>query len=190
MGVKPRRPSNLRIMTQTVVLVDEDGNPIGTAPKDTVHTHETPLHLAFSCYVLNSDGHLLITRRALGKATWPGVWTNSVCGHLAPGETPVKALLRWVPQELGVPVGNPSCVLPDFRYRAVDSRGVVENEICPVFVARLESDAIVVDPAEIDSYQWVAPALVVQAIDAAPFLFSPWMVDQLQDSRLRQVLLK
>src|SRR5699024_9058456 len=69
-----------------VVLVHPDGRPRGVAPRATVHDAATPLHLGFSCYVIRDDGHVLVTRRALGKRTWPGVWTNTFCGHTRRGE--------------------------------------------------------------------------------------------------------
>lgn len=176
-------------MTDVVVLSDEHGNPIGTAEKATVHTANTPLHLAFSCYVQNPDGQLLITRRALSKRTWPGVWTNSACGHLAPGETAAEAVTRWVPHELGIPaIDAPECILPDFRYRAVDSSGIVEWEICPVFRAQIPTATINPTPDEVDSYHWVEPADLFAAIDATPFAFSPWMVEQLGHQELREAL--
>ena len=83
---------------------------------------------------------------------------------------------------------NLRCVLPEFRYRAVDSRGIVENEICPVFIAEVSGE---VQPAadEVDSYQWVTPADLLAAVDAAPFTFSPWMVEQLAFPELRSALL-
>jgi hypothetical protein len=87
---------------ELVVLVDPDGQPVGTQEKSTVHTTDTPLHLAFSTHVFNRAGQLLVTRRALGKLTWPGVWTNSFCGHPGPGEATADAVLRRADRELGL----------------------------------------------------------------------------------------
>lgn len=167
-----------------VVLVDDDNRTLGTAPKASVHTSDTPLHRAFSCHVRRSDGRWLLSRRAISKLTWPGVWTNAFCGHPDLDEAPVDAIARHARTELGLRI-DPAALtlaLPDFRYRAVDDSGVVENEICPVWI--LEAD-IVVDPIpdEVAAVQWIAPEDLDAVADRAPFLISPWSV--LQWSALR-----
>ena len=165
--------------SEMVVLVDDDGNEIGQALKSEVHTTDTPLHRAFSIHLFNDDGDVLITRRALGKRTWPGVWTNAVCGHPGPGEDTKDAIIRRVADEIGATVTDISVVLPDFRYRAVDASGIVENEICPVFVGKLTADP---NPAEseVAEWQWVSPEDISRGATATPFAFSPWFVWQLE----------
>ena len=165
---------------ELVVLVDESGAAIGTADKATVHTRSTPLHRAFSCHVFSSDGRVLVTRRALGKLTWPGVWTNSFCGHPGPDEQPEQAIRRRAERELGLALGPVELVLPDFRYRAVDASGIVENEVCPVYRSTVDVDP---DPAadEVAEWAWVDPRELRQAVQAAPFAFSPWLVLQLDE---------
>jgi isopentenyl-diphosphate delta-isomerase len=161
-----------------VQLLDDAGRPIGAALRAKVHTAETPLHLAFSCYLNRADGDLLLTRRALTKRTWPGVWTNSFCGHPRPGETMQDAIARHARDELGVGVEDLVCVLPDFRYRAVDASGVVENELCPVYLATTR-DQPVPSPDEVMELAWVDPTQVRRMVEVAPFLVSPWMTLQL-----------
>jgi isopentenyl-diphosphate delta-isomerase len=164
---------------ELVVLVDAAGSPIGTADKLSVHDTDTPLHLAFSCHISDPAGRILVTRRALGKLTWPGVWTNSFCGHPGPGETQEEAIERRAERELGIRVSSIEPVLPDFRYRAVDASGIVENEICPVYQATTV-DAVAPNPDEVAEFAWLEPADLRRAVAAAPFAFSPWLVLQLE----------
>ncbi|TLM86489.1 isopentenyl-diphosphate Delta-isomerase [Pseudarthrobacter sp. NamE2] len=163
---------------ELVVLAAEDGTPIGTADKATVHTASTPLHLAFSVHVFDDAGRLLLTRRALAKRAWPGVWTNSFCGHPSPGEDTEDAVLRRAGYELGLRLDQLEPRLPDFRYRAVDASGVVENEICPVYTARAASPLTPRDD-EVMEWQWADPLDVTTAVAAAPWAFSPWLTLQL-----------
>ena len=162
------------VENELVVLLDEQGTAIGTADKASVHDEQTPLHLAFSCHVSDRSGRVLVTRRALGKKTWPGVWTNSFCGHPGPGEDLVEAIRRRARQELGLRLGEITVALPDFRYRAVDASGIVENEICPVYTAVADADPV---PAadEVAEWAWVDPAELRAAVAATPFAFSPWL---------------
>ena len=161
-----------------VVLLDDGLQPAGTAPRLEVHGPHTPLHLAFSCYVSRDDGRVLMTRRALGKLTWPGVWTNACCGHPRPGEPVEHAVRRRVGEELGIELADVRPVLPDFRYRAEDASGVVENELCPVFVARVVGE-LRPDPAEVMDHTWVAWPDLVAAVAHTPWAFSPWAVEQI-----------
>jgi isopentenyl-diphosphate delta-isomerase len=165
---------------ELVVLLDADGQPCGTAPKLEIHDHETPLHLAFSCYVFDSTGRLLVTRRALTKATWPGVWTNSFCGHPGPGEDMVDAVRRRGRWELGLEVSRVELRLPKFKYRAVDMNGIVENELCPLFTA-VTFDDVRPRPSEVCEYRWVSLPGLLTAAESAPWAFSPWMVLQLKE---------
>jgi isopentenyl-diphosphate delta-isomerase len=165
-------------MAEQVVLVDDRGTPVGEADKGLVHGTDTPLHLAFSCHVYNPAGLVLATRRALGKLTWPGVWTNSFCGHPTPGESQEEAIARRARFELGIAVERIEVVLPDFRYRAVDASGIVENEICPVYRA-VTTDAVAANPDEVAEFAWLEPAALRAAVEAAPFAFSPWLGWQL-----------
>ncbi|WLP88782.1 isopentenyl-diphosphate Delta-isomerase [Gordonia sp. NB41Y] len=160
-----------------VVLVDPAGHPVGTADRTTVHTTDTPLHLAFSCHLVDGEGRLLMTRRALVKRTWPGVWTNSFCGHPRPGESFDDAVHRYAVRELGVEIADLRCVLPDFRYRAVDASGVVENEVCPVYLAR-PVGTVRPDPDEVMEFAWTPIADIWAVAERSPWLLSPWFVDQ------------
>ncbi|RNL85821.1 isopentenyl-diphosphate Delta-isomerase [Halostreptopolyspora alba] len=162
---------------ELVVLLDADLSPIGTADKTAVHGADTPLHLAFSCYVFDGRGRLLATRRALAKATWPGVWTNSCCGHPGPGEDAERAVRRRVREELGIALRDVERVLPDFRYRARSAEGVVENEFCPVYAA-VTDDTPDPDPAEIAEWRWVPWASFVALAESAPWAISPWAAEQ------------
>jgi isopentenyl-diphosphate delta-isomerase len=165
-----------------VTLLAEDGTVIGALPKSEVHTTDTPLHLAFSCHIVDDQGRILLTRRALSKQTWPGVWTNSFCGHPRPDEELVDALHRRAREELGIVVTDVRPALPDYRYRAVDASGIVENEICPVYTARLDGD-LLPDPREVAEWAWVSASDAASAVVGTPFAFSPWIVEQLPQLR-------
>ena len=165
---------------ERVVLLDEAGHRTGTALKSQVHGLDTPLHLAFSCYLFDADGCTLLTQRALSKQTWPGVWTNSCCGHPGPGEAIADAVRRRVREELGVPLAEVRLVLPAFRYRAVMADGVVENEMCPVFVAALPDPApLSPDPSEVEDWTWMDWHQLRTDVLAGRREISPWCREQL-----------
>ena len=169
----------MNALEEQVVLLDEGGNAIGTASKQEVHHEATPLHLAFSCYVFDRDGSLLVTRRALGKPTWPGVWTNSVCGHPMPGEDIREAVVRRVQEELGVTVHDLQLALPAFRYEAVMANGVRENEMCPVFTAVTDApDSLDPVPEEVETAVWESWQTFCDEVLQQGREVSPWCTEQ------------
>lgn len=160
---------------EPVVLLDEDWNMTGTAPKRQAHHHATPLHLAFTAYVFDDEGRFLLTRRALTKRTWPGVWTNSFCGHPLPGEPLEQAVGRRLGAELGCTARRIDPVLAAVRYRAVMDNGIVENEVGPA-VRVLLGGPPVPNEAEVDQLRWLPWKQVLWEIDQEQTDLSPWSV--------------
>jgi len=167
----------LSAATELVVLLDDDGRSTGTAAKASVHGADTALHLAFSAYLFDVGGRLLLTRRAWDKRTFPGVWSNSVCGHPAPGESLPEAVRRRAERELSVEVGALRLVLPGFAYRA-EMFGVVENERCPVYAGWLApGDEVALAPDEVADVEWVPWGDVVAQVGSGRTV-SPWCAEQ------------
>lgn len=162
-----------------VVLVDETDREIGLADKGSIHTENTPLHRGFSLFGFDDAGRLLLQRRALTKKTWPGVWSNTVCGHPQRGETYEAAAKRRLDFELGIKLlpSNIIMALADYRYR-YERAGVVENEICPVMVARIDAP---VEPNldEVAETRWIDWQMFLDEI-SQPNEYSEWCVEEAQ----------
>jgi isopentenyl-diphosphate delta-isomerase len=176
------------IEAEQIVFVNEEGAPTGeVGPKLESHTAATKLHLGFSCYIFRpSDNRFLVTQRALSKKVWPGVWTNSLCGHPAPGEAMEDAVRRRAKEELGIQtIKNITCVLPTYRYKTLPYDGIIENEFCPVYVAYVSAD-IKRNPAEVEAFRWVTwPEYVAMMTDGTTRL-SYWAKDQYRQLKDRQ----
>ena len=165
---------------ESVVLLDEAGYASGTADKAAVHHARTPLHLAFSCYLFNEAGQFLLTRRAESKRTFPGVWTNTCCGHPLPGEPLSGSVLRRLRDELGIGAAKLTLVLPRFRYQARMANGVLENELCPVYAAYTDLPP---EPHsdEVAEARWVDWDEFCGAVRAGRQPVSPWCARQLAE---------
>lgn len=161
---------------EQVVLVDDNGRPIGVADKATVHGACTPRHLAFSCYGFDEAGRLLVTQRAKTKRTFPMVWTNTCCGHPAPGEELADAAARRLRFELGLEVQDIRMMLSDFGYRASDG-AVEENEFCPVLVC-LITGTPVPRADEVQAIAWWSWAQFMDAAADSTSGLSPWAREQ------------
>lgn len=147
--------------SELVVLVDKQDRKIGVMEKDKVHGKETPLHRAFSLFVFNNKGELLVTQRAKTKKTWPGVWSNSLCGHPMPGEKRTQAIKRRAKEELGFTIHDLRKIA-NYQYR-FERDGMVENEICPVYIAKTVQEP---EPnkEEVEAYKWMKWAEFRQVI--------------------------
>lgn len=162
-----------------VVLLDEQERPIGRADRLRVHTDATPLPLGLLHLPVQRPGRGAgDPARALAKSTWPGVWTNSACGHPRPGEGIEAAARRRIREELGLVVGPLIPLLPDFRYRATDASGIVENEVCPVYAGFVADEDPRPDAAEVADWAWVPWESLTAAITATPDVYSPWAARQ------------
>lgn len=174
---------------ELIVLLDDNNNEIGTAPKLASHHAHTPLHKAFSCYVFNDKGDFLVTQRALSKKVWPGVWTNSLCGHPAPGESYEGAIRRRAHEELGMKLNDIQVVLPTYRYTTPPFDGIIENEFCPVFAARLV-DGPTPNPAEVEAHEWMPWDAYQTAVANEPDKYSYWAKDQLLQLKQHPIIVQ
>lgn len=159
-----------------VVLVDEYNKEIGTALKETVHTDHTPLHRGFSLFIFNRNHELLVTRRADTKKTFPGVWTNTVCGHPGPKEDVVDAASRRLKDELGF-ISHDIKVVAPYRYTFADIHGIMENEICPILVGHADGDP---KPhvGEVADWKWMPWQEFLVETENIPDKYSPWCIEE------------
>ncbi|GFE20892.1 isopentenyl-diphosphate Delta-isomerase [Streptomyces nigrescens] len=161
-------------------LVDEDGTTIGTAEKLAAHQPPGQLHRAFSVFLFDEKGRLLLQRRALGKYHSPGVWSNTCCGHPYPGEAPFAAAARRTAEELGL---APSLLAEagTVRYNHPDpASGLVEQEYNHLFVGLVRAEPAP-DPEEIGETAFVTPEELAERHAEAPF--SAWFMTVLDAAR-------
>jgi isopentenyl-diphosphate delta-isomerase len=161
-------------------LVDETGVTIGTAEKLSAHQAPGQLHRAFSVFLFDDEGRLLLQRRALGKYHSPGVWSNTCCGHPYPGEPPFVAAARRTAEELGAP---PALLREagTVRYNHPDpASGLVEQEYNHLFVG-VVLEQLRPDPGEIGETAFVTSVDLEELMETGPF--SAWFPTVLEAAR-------
>ena len=164
--------------TDHVVLVDEQNNILGTAPKSTIHTSNTPLHRAFSVFIFHANSKkLLLQQRSLKKTTWPGVWSNSCCGHPQLNESTIDATHRRIKEELELKLILLEQIAP-YRYNFTKD-GIMENEICPILVGITKNNPTI-NQNEIKSIKWINWEDFLNNIKSHPNNWSPWCVEETQ----------
>lgn len=160
-----------------VELVDPDGTASGVALVSEAHAAPGLLHRAYSVQLVDGDGRLLLQRRAAVKRRFPGLWSNSTCGHPAPGTTLAGAARARVREELGVDVDG-LVEVGAFQYSAPDAAsGHVEREHDHVLVARFDG-APSPDPDEVSDVRWVTREEAAGLVAAGET--TPWFAQVLE----------
>lgn len=154
-----------------VILVNESDKEIGTMEKLEAH-EKGLLHRAFSTFLMNSKGQMLLQQRALSKYHTPGLWTNTCCSHPAPGETIEQAASRRLQEEMGIN-GVKLEVLFDFIYYKKFDNGLIEHELDHVLLGEFDGEAKL-NPEEAESAQWLYPQEIEEWIQLAPDQFTYW----------------
>ncbi|MGH8234237.1 MAG: isopentenyl-diphosphate Delta-isomerase [Rhodanobacteraceae bacterium] len=166
--------------SERLILVDAADREIGHASKADAHAGKGILHRAFSLFVFNSGGELLLQQRATSKPLWPGYWANSCCSHPRGGEDMDSATQRRLREELGFIC--PLEFVYKFQYHAEYGDAGSETELCWVYIGI--SDAPVrVNDTEIAAWRYVKPGMLDREIVGTPDRFTPWL--KMEWQRLR-----
>jgi isopentenyl-diphosphate Delta-isomerase len=164
-----------------LILVDENDTQTGVMGK--LETHQKGLlHRAFSIFVINDRGELMLQKRAASKYHCGGLWTNTCCGHPRNGEELLSAAHRRLPEEMGF-----DCALQEiflFHYQVVFDNGLCENEMNRVFVGRHNGDPIP-NPGEADDWKWVKIDEVKSDIQENSDKYTYWFKEDLNEIRKR-----
>lgn len=175
---------------ELIYYVDTHDRPTGeTEEKYAAHHANTKLHAAFSCYIFNVHGELLVARRADSKKVWPGVWTNSFCGHPMPSETREGAIARRGLYELGIHVRNIVKIVPDYIYTTPPFKGIIEHEYCPIYFA-ITDDIPTPNPDEVSNIEWhkISSMSDIQTLLHDAREWSWWFNDQVATITKNKVL--
>ena len=168
-------------MVEYVVLVDENNIEIGVEEKLKAH-QDAKLHRAFSIFVFNSKGELLLQQRAKEKYHCSSLWTNTVCSHPKPNESLEKAVHRRLIEEMGF-----DCDLKglfSFIYKAEFNNGLTEYEYDFVFVGRYDNEKIVPNSDEVMNYKWITLDNLKKDVEKNPEKYTPWIKIILEKSDL------
>ncbi len=170
-----------------VILVDTDDKEMGTMEKMKAH-YEGALHRAFSVFLFDFDGRVLLQRRALTKYHSGGLWTNACCSHPRQGETTEAAVHRRLMEELGV-----DCAVSEvhqFLYRAKLDKDMIEHELDHVFTGKFDSDEIPFNPSEVDSIRWMYFDDLKKDITENPENYTVWFQIIMKNITKEMLLLK
>ncbi|EED36858.1 isopentenyl-diphosphate delta-isomerase [Luminiphilus syltensis NOR5-1B] len=169
---------------EPLILVDPDDNVVGHQSKYLTHQGRGLLHRAFSIFLFDSLGRVMLHQRAADKPLWPGYWTNACCSHPRRGETLEQATARRLQEELGTVTELYYCYR--FIYQAQFKNVGSEHELCAVYIGQLteHSPPLAPNPTEIAAHGWYHLSEVDRWIDEDPGAFTPWFL--IEWTRLRR----
>jgi isopentenyl-diphosphate delta-isomerase len=157
--------------SEQLILVDANDREIGVETKGNCHDGDGILHRAFSLFIFNSQGELLLQQRSADKRLWPLFWSNSCCSHPRAGETMDIAVGRRLDQELGM--RSSLKLLYKFEYQARYKDLGSEHELCWVYIGHSD-EPVRANVTEVAQWRWVKPADLSREIDEHPGRFTPW----------------
>ena len=156
---------------ELLILVDNDDRETGNLSKAECHDGDGILHRAFSVFLFNDQGELLLQQRSAEKRLWPKFWTNTCCSHPRQGESMDLATERRLQQELNT--GSALEFIYKFEYQARFGELGSENELCSVYLGRMNREAAAND-TEIAALRYVSAEDLQNEFDAQPEQFTPW----------------
>jgi isopentenyl-diphosphate delta-isomerase len=156
---------------EELILVDENDNELGYLSKQQCHDGEGILHRAFSLFVFNMDGELLLQKRSAGKRLWPLFWSNSCCSHPRKGESMEVATRRRLQEELGMNADLE--YVYKFAYRAQFRGKGSENELCSVFLGKSDQSHSS-NANEVADVRFLARNELQNELQENPEEFTPW----------------
>lgn len=158
---------------EPLILVNQNDDQIGQMSKRDCHLGEGVLHRAFSIFLFNAAGEVLLQQRSSQKFLWPGYWSNACCSHPRVGEGMEEAVHRRLQQELGITIGLK--FLYKFEYKAGYKDIGTEHELCWVWSGQAEEDQIKPNRNEIETWQFVSSSELEEDLASHPEQFTPWM---------------
>ncbi|MDJ0956103.1 MAG: isopentenyl-diphosphate Delta-isomerase [Arenicellales bacterium] len=158
--------------SEELILVDRNDVEVGHLNKEKCHDGDGLLHRAFSLFIFNEQGELLVQKRSAQKRLWPLYWSNSCCSHPRHGEVMEDAVVRRLHQELGM--RSELVFLYKFIYQAQYNNVGSEHELCWVYIGT-SKDPVRANPNEVADWRFLAPAQVDYELSQNVSAYSPWM---------------
>ena len=156
---------------EELILVNENDDETGFLSKAECHDGAGQRHRAFSVFLFNDAGELLLQQRSQQKRLWPGFWSNTCCSHPRKGESMAVATQRRLYDELHIESALE--FVYKFAYEAEFGEAGSENELCHVYLGQINGD-IVPNEHEIESIQYLSAKALIEGFESQPQSFTPW----------------